>query len=340
VTRLGACSLAAAIMLAACGGGGTKEVDAIVKLSVADASGAKLVATGYGVAWFAATGVTPVDQRSRKAGHPIYMRDAVNGLAVGEGGVWAALADGTVVRIDPQRRVAGPPARVGPHDLGASETPLAAGEGAVWTAVEDGVVALDPLTRKPRAPIVLDGTAQSIVAAKGSVWVAIGIGTRRSPRKSSLPPEQGTIVPGNQELVADDARSYRVVRIEPRTGRVTADVKVAGVVDLALLGDALWAATDRGVEQLDSRTLAPTKAIKVGDGNPTAIAAGGGAVWGTIARKNLAIRVDPRAGKVTGRWEIPSASGPVSAEIGDLAVGDRAVWIGTVVGPRVGVIDL
>jgi hypothetical protein len=337
-TAIASLLVTGAILLAACSDD-PGEVDHI-DVSVPEATGPELVATGYGKAWFAVRGVLPIDQRSRKPGRTVYMRSAVEGLTAGEGGVWAALGDGSVARIDPDGRKAGRPVRVGPESFDADKAPIAAGEGAVWVAVEDSVVAVDPASRRPHPPIRVDGTVDSIVAGNGAVWVAVGIGTRRERRTGGLPPEKGTLVPRDRELVADGARDDRVLRIDPRTREVTADVKVPEIGDLALLGRALWASTAGGIQSLDPRTLRPLgKPIDVAEGQPTSIAAGRGAIWGTIARENLVVRADPKTRKVTDRWQIPSAAGPVSAEVGDLAVGDDAVWVGTVVGPRIGVID-
>jgi len=335
--------MAMVALLAACGGGGlgAPKVDHVIDLRVSETAGARHVVTGYGAAWFATQGVTPVDERSRKPGRSIPTPEPVNGLAIGEGGVFAALDDGSLARIDPERRVAGAPVRVGPRELGGDETAIAAGEGAVWVAVEDSVVPVDPVTGRRRPPIRVNGQSRTIEVGRGAVWAAIIQGTRRAPRSGGGPPEEGSILPRDRELVVDDTRSSRVVRIDPRTAEVTADVKVRGVVDLALLGDTLWTAADNRLRPLDPRTLRPSgETIEVADGDPTSIAAAGGAIWGAVRSDNRVIRVDPREGEVTGRWAVPSASGAVAAEIGEVAVGGDAVWIGSSVGGRVGAIDL
>jgi virginiamycin B lyase len=150
--------------------------------------------------------------------------NAISGLAVGEGGVWAASGggcSGSVTRIDPDRDEV---VATIPVDDEAAD--VAVGGGAVWavggkcdasTPGDDArVFRIDPATNRLVATIPLNlyssGRAPdfpgAVAAGQGGVWVALSFGPRTG----------------------------EVVRIDPRTNRVVARIPTGGHVGELRLG--------------------------------------------------------------------------------------------------------
>jgi streptogramin lyase len=98
--------------------------------------------------------------------------DALAGIAVGEGAVWAMnAADDSILRIDPATgRV------TGTVRVGRLPTAVAAGAGAVWvTSGRDGTLTrIDPITFNLDITD-LGGTATDVVVGEGAVWATVDV---------------------------------------------------------------------------------------------------------------------------------------------------------------------
>lgn len=347
VRSSGASAALAALAIAGCGGGGDDAGGGTGRVEAIDFAGGveapRVVAVGDGRAWFGARVVLPVAARTHKQEAPIPTPAPVAGLAYGEGGLWTALGDGTIVSIDPKTRKPGFRAPVGPAPEGGDPVEIAAGRGGVWVAVEDSIVRVDPALGFAKGkPIRVDGTIEGVAAGEGGVWVAVGVGTRRVPQRVQFT-KKGSILPKGQELEVDKAKDSRLVRIDPATNKVADDIKVkAGARDVALQGATLWLSTDEGLQRFDAGTgRALGGPVKPSGTVPLKIATGPGSVWATISGGNDVVRVDSRTLKVAKRYTLPSSvNEAVSAETSDLAVGAGGAWIASKIGPRAGVVPL
>jgi DNA-binding beta-propeller fold protein YncE len=206
------------------------------------------------------------------------------------GTTWVANGAGTVTQLDSARlKVAG---RVG---LGESFNcgPIAAGEGAMWVLAEDAVVRLTPdgLRRDLRRATATACAGNAIATGWGAVWV-----TNQYPS--------------------------RVVRIDPRAVKITADIPLSFLpVDMALDATGVWIADRRGgaVVRVDPRANDVAGTVKVGR-NPIAIAAGVGSLWVANADGDTVTRVDPKRGTVVAKIKV----GPHPTHI---AAGEGGVWV-------------
>jgi hypothetical protein len=234
------------------------------------------------------------------------------GIAVGLGSVWVANpvftdhdprfpqgTTGGVVRIDATTD------RLVDFVVFTDRTPtrVAVGEGAVWVTTGETVTRLDPQTLEVEATISLGPghanlpqIATDIAVGEGGIWVAAGV--------------QGDY-------------PTAIVRIDPRTNRVVAQVKpLGGTNGLAVGEGAVWAtvAEPAFLLRIDPVTNTEAARVEVAEGLD-AVDTGGGLVWvGYIdGRTGGVAGIDPTTGKVLRRIVLESASS-------DLVVGEGAVW--------------
>ena len=294
-----------------------------------------------------ADSVVVIDPASASVVDSVAVGSAPVGIAAGEGAIWVASAgEQTLERIDPgTRRVTG---RVG---LGRVPSALAVGEGAVWvgSAVgERGTVA----RIEPGAAAVVDATTvrdhpgdddfaphtpSALVAADGGLWANRGRGEvvrvpahggarstlRLGPRHSA-----DGLAAGEGAIWLTSSADDRLLRIEPRSRRISAvipiasrpGVRLAGPYGVAVADGAVWVtnALSDTVSRVDPRLGAVTATVPVGR-RPTRIAVGEGAVWVLNAGDGTVMRLDPRTNTVTARLSVPEATG--------IAAGGGAVWV-------------
>jgi streptogramin lyase/predicted Ser/Thr protein kinase len=138
-------------------------------------------------------------------------REALPGMAVGEGAVWVIgdAADRRLWRIDPARH------RItATLHLGFPPGRVAAGAGGVWVTDElgDTVVRVDPRTNRVVTTIPVGRGASGVTVGAGSIWVAGAIArtlTRIDPQTNRV---LATIpVSASPQAVAVGARSVWVV---------------------------------------------------------------------------------------------------------------------------------
>jgi hypothetical protein len=141
-------------------------------------------------------------------GEPGY---GIDGIAVGEGAVWAAVGP-FVDRIDPESaRVT---ARL-PLGKLTWAVDVDAGEGAAWVATEKAVLRLNPRTaeEEARIPLPRPGSPSGLVVGFGAVWVSVSHGPRAG----------------------------EVVRIDPSTNQVAARISTLGYAgELEAGAGAVW----------------------------------------------------------------------------------------------------
>jgi YVTN family beta-propeller protein len=334
----GALLLAAGIaaVVAALSGGGTRAAlknaapDSLAVIDphraalVADiptGSGPAAVAVGAGSVWVANGGdqtLARVDPGAREVVDRVGLGRIPSRLTFGDRALWvaSALGDrGVVLRVDPgSETVTGRTSvRIGVPgmDYFAPPTPsaLAVGAGGVWAnSGHAHVTVVGSAGRRRVLNLGAQHAADGIAIGAGGVWVASG---------------------------SDD----RVLRLDPRTGRVVAAIRITATPQARLASPygvavgygSVWVtdALSNTVSRIDPRFNAVQATISVGR-RPTRVAVGEGGIWVLSAGDGSVARIDPRSDAVTARVHVgPGAS--------DLAAGEGRIWV-TVGGgaPRIG----
>jgi DNA-binding SARP family transcriptional activator/ABC-type branched-subunit amino acid transport system substrate-binding protein len=177
----------------------------------------------------------------------------------------------------------------------------------------------------------------SIAAGAGVLWITDGssILRRAEPTTGEIVRRHDVRVPLNGVAVAEDAvwavsgSSARVLRINPRTGNVTARIPIVASrgtqspypIALAVGLRSVWVlnATTATVTRIDPAQAGVTATIPLGvERVPRRIAVGAGAAWVAGADGTLA-RIDPATNALTTTRIAPS--------LYDVAVGRHGVWV-------------
>ena len=286
-----------------------------------------------------------IDPATNRATDTIAIGNNPIAVAAGPAGVWVAnRGDGTVWRIDPDTmRVSlrtsahGRPTELattatraivvnGPQDANATvidaatgreeniislasggffqgAAPIAAGESGVWLAGADRRVGrLDLITSRIEKPLVLappadegsDAYFSSVAVTDDAVWV-IG-----------------------------DPLDHRLWRIDPRTGRLAASIRLPSAPkDVAIGAGGVWVSSqlDDTLMRIDPATNSVSATVPVGRG-ASGVGVGLGSVWVANTVDGTVSRIDPRTVEVTETIDVDG--NPV-----DLSVGDGAVWVAT-----------
>jgi virginiamycin B lyase len=311
---LGMLLAAASLVAVSCGGaGGTGKAPPTLEPVRVDAPiGAgpspSALAVGGGAVWVvdgAASTLTRVDVRSRRAGRPVRLSGGPFAVAVGEGAAWVAAGDGTVSSFDLRTgRPTGRPVRV----RGANG--IAVGAGGVWVTsrIARTVTRVDPRTRRAGRPLTVGRGPADVAVGAGAVWVLNadeGTVSRIDPGNDRVGRPIAVGAPQARALAVGDGGVWvaraggefgdrlEVVRIDPEDRELEGDpVPVSGAVplDLVVAGGAVWAtdagdlrrsgeARGGGVTRIDpERRRAAGRPIRTGE-RPSAVAAGEGAVW-------------------------------------------------------------
>ncbi len=200
--------------------------------------------------WVALAGVNQVvriDRRTRQITERVATPDAVNGLAVGEGSVWATVdLKRQLLRIDPASGA------VTSADIANGPGAVATTPGAVWVASR------------------LDGTVTRFDPAQGTVTKVIPIGSGVTALLSAF---------GSVWATSESQGS--VTRIDPATGEVGATINVGhSPVALAQAAGSLWIAnrSDGTVSRVDPAGGRVVGLVRVGHA-PGTLAAASGAVF-------------------------------------------------------------
>jgi hypothetical protein len=165
-------------------------------------------------------------------------------LAAGDGSVWVAEGQTTVIRIDPRTNTIGRPIRPRTGASGA----IAYGAGAVWVGGGNSVAEISPASGVVVSTIRLDATPAAITVAAGSLWIALG-------------------------------HTATIVRIDPYTDAPIASIDAGGrPLAIAALRGTVWVLTRNELVHIDAATNAITRRIKL-RGDPLALAATDTTLW-------------------------------------------------------------
>jgi streptogramin lyase len=193
------------------------------------------VGSGFGAIWVASDSgtITRIDPHRNRVTRSIRIGRSACTLSVGAGGVWVTrYRAGEVVRLDPRtwkvRRI--PVGRVPVDVLVAA--------GSVWVTVHDdlALVRVDPRTLAVSGRVSLPDEPQGLAYLDGSVWVGSGGSDVYRVNPATLAFARvpvGVDAPSWFVAGAGDAwvvaQEDSAVRIDPRTNRVVASIRVSGV---------------------------------------------------------------------------------------------------------------
>jgi DNA-binding beta-propeller fold protein YncE len=236
------------------------------------------------------------------------------GLAAANGSLWAGgLAIGDVLRVDPASgRV------VGRVNIGARVFNLAAAPGAVWAVanISGTVSRVDARTGDVTATVRVGNEPYDVEWGFGSAWVSnAGDGTvsritgRKIVRTIDVGVEPNGLAAAGGYIWVGDHTAGRLVRIDPRTNRVTARLRLAGADWITAYRGSLYVSqeTDR-VTRVDMRTLEVLGRVRTAR-NPLGSAIVGGRLWVPCIDANVVLVVDPRTMRVVDRK--PGGASPI-----------------------------
>jgi DNA-binding beta-propeller fold protein YncE len=252
-------------------------------------------------------------------------------VTAGFGSIWVANADdGTVSRIDPERREV---ART--IGIGAPAVHLAVGHDALWVAngSEGTVSRIDPDAEAVVDTIDLRGSSElvwnaayAVEADADAIWVAVG--PRHVARIDPLTSEPSAFIDvgGIPVGVVSDGRALwvatmaeRAVRLELRTSAPTVDVPIGYPVAIASGAEAIWVAGRQQVWHIDPGTAAVTQTIRIGR-RLMGLRTAEGFVWAADNGDGTVIRIDPETGLAAGSVAVGHA--PT-----DLVWADGTIWV-------------
>jgi DNA-binding beta-propeller fold protein YncE len=255
------------------------------------------------------------------------------GLATGGGSVWVGgLALGDVVRIDPgSGRVL---KRV---NVGARVFNLASAPGAIWAVANltSTVTRIDARTGRRTATVRVGNAPYDVEWGFGSAWVSnSGDGTvsritgTKVVKTIKVGVEPNGLSAIGRYLWVTDHTAGKLIRVDPRTNRVTGAVALSGADWVTGYQGSLFVSqeTDR-VARVDARTLRVLGTVHV-KRNPLGTAIVGGKLWVPCIDANVVVVVDPATMKVVRTF----AAGPSPIVV--LPVG-KHVWISHTTGDTV-----
>ena len=293
-------SLRLLAVVAACG---------LAASSVALADETTQLAAGSGAIWTCSSaGVIELDARSgRILRHAYVGSDYPLQVALGSGAAWVAhvaggYTAGGLTRFDLLTGRATTRLRLGRVPVFG----VAAGVGRVWALTgrtdKASVTRVDPRTGRGIGVVRGVGRPTSITADGSGLWVATASGWLLHGAKkvvrlqSHLAPLAPALGAGSAWIAGDG----KVVRVDERTDRPVARLRVAGIPVAAAAGRrALWLVVLRRLDQTwlvrVSTVTNRVQARRRIPGLTTSIAVGAGGLWlGTVDRIPRVIRVDPK----------------------------------------------
>jgi streptogramin lyase len=255
------------------------------------------------------------------------------GLATGGGSVWAGgLVLGDVVRIDPAsgqvtKRV----------NVGARVFNLASAPGAVWAVANltSTVTRIDARTGRPTATIRVGNAPYDVEWGFGSAWVsnsADGTVSRITGKKVVQTIKVGVEPNGlsaiGRYLWVTDHTAGKLIRVDPRTNRVTGSVALPGADWVTGSGNSLFVSQETNrVTRVDARTLEVLGSAKV-KRNPLGSAIVRGSLWVPCIDSGVIVVVDPATMRVVRT--LPAGPSPIVV----LPVG-KHVWVSHTTGDTV-----
>lgn len=220
-------------------------------------------------------------------------------VAAGGGGVWVAHAlDNDVTRVDPRTNKV-----VASIKVGSEPRPVAFSPGAVW-AVNGGADTLSRISPSKNrtvktiriGPVLAANDRMGLTGTGGAVWVS---------------------VPTRHSLVRVDTRTNRIVK------RIHTAAQVCGF--LTGNGAGIWASSahcGHHVLRIDPRTDRVTREVKGKLEAPIGVALGFGSLWIADLDAQTIDRVDPRTGRMLGRLHVGGQPIRIAVGFGSVWVRD------------------
>ena len=251
-------------------------------------------------------------------------------LAAGFGSLWVKRPEGLVSRVDAATAEITAEIRVHPTSEDQCGG-MGVGREGMWTCAATDLVRIDPETDSPVETIAVGKVRGQgrLARAAGRVWVLAGEGDRLvgvSEVDGSLS-EPIALPVACQDLGATGdivyvvcERADRVLRVDPASGTVTAEVTVTKPTWVSASAGGAWVTADQDLVRLDPATLATALVVKgLGTGERGAIWADDGGVW--VRRVDpFLTRVDAVTGALTRVISAPFRSG------GDVLVDGAYLW--------------
>jgi streptogramin lyase len=241
-------------------------------------------------------------------GEPTY------GLAAGGGSVWAGgLGSGNVLRLDPgSGRVL---ARI---SIGARVFNLASAPGAIWgiANLTSTAARIDTRTGKVTASVKVGNGPYDIEWGFGSAWVSNSLdGTvsritgKRVVKTIRVGVEPNGLSAIGSYLWVTDHTAGKLLRLDPRTNRVTGSVALAGADWVTGWNGSLYVSQETNVvTRVDARTLEVLGHVKV-HRNPLGSAIVAGDLWVPCIDSDDVVVVDPSTLKIVRT--IAAGPGPI-----------------------------
>jgi DNA-binding beta-propeller fold protein YncE len=255
------------------------------------------------------------------------------GLASAGGNVWAGgLALGDVVRIDPKsgkvtKRI----------NIGARVFNVAAAPGAVWAVanLSSTVTRIDARTGRATATIRVGNAPYDVEWGFGSAWVSNSadgtvsrITGKRVVRTIKVGVEPNGLSAIGRYLWVTDHTAGKLMRLDPRTNRVTGTVLLSGADWVTGFAGSLYVSQETNVvTRVDARTLEVLGTAKV-KRNPLGSAIVAGKLWVPCIDSGVVVVVDPTTMRVVKTF--PAGPSPIVV----LPVG-KHVWVSHIAGNAV-----
>jgi len=182
-------------------------------------------------------------------------------------------------------------------EVSANLNGLVLTDDAVWVGTAEGVVRIDPGTNQIIRRIRVPNLAGYFALAFGSAWVT-------------------------------DYDAFVVRRVDPRTGRVLAEIPSgANPEGLGHTDDAIWVANhhDGTVTRIDPSTNSVVATVSVGRagiGGPQQLLAAGDAVWVGVPNEHAVVKIDAATNQVAAVIRAPGGG------CGNLLLVGRHLWTG------------
>lgn len=238
---------------------------------------------------------------------------ATYGLAAAGGSIWVGGLERDVLRVDPVSGKVLARVTVGPRVFN-----LAAGGGAVWAVSSflSTLTRIDVRTGKAAAPLRVGASPYDVEWGFGSAWVSnAGDGTvwritnGRVVKKLKVGVEPNGITAYRESLWVSDHTLGKLLRVDPRTNRVTGTVALPGADWITGFGGSLYVSQETNVvTRLDAKTLKMLGRAAVCH-NPLGSAVVAGRLWVPCIDGNQIDVVDPATMKVVTRK--PGGPGPI-----------------------------
>jgi streptogramin lyase len=236
------------------------------------------------------------------------------GLAASGGSMWAGgLAIGDVLRIDPASAKV-----VSRVNIGSRVFNLASAPGAVWAVANiTGTAArIDVRSGKVTATVRVGNGPYDIEWGFGSAWASNsedGTVSRITGKKVVKTIKVGVEPNGlsaiGRFLWVTDHTAGKLLRLDPRTNRVTGSVALPGADWVTGLRGSLYVSQETNVvTRVDARTLKVSGSVKV-KRNPLGTAIVAGKLWVPCIDAGVIVVVDPTTMRVDR--ELPGGPGPI-----------------------------